>query len=39
MPFSSEQNNVKYEFVKLYNVVTNSGSLTYKAFIAVLPEP
>lgn len=39
IPFTNEQNNVKYEFVKLYNVITNSGALTYKAFVAVLPEP
>jgi hypothetical protein len=35
----SEQNNVKYEYLKLYNVIANSGSITYKAFVAVLPEP
>lgn len=37
--FTNEQNNVKYEFVKLYNVIANSGSITYKAVICVLPEP
>ena len=37
--FSSEQNNVKYQYVKLYVVIANSGSITFKAFIAVLPEP
>lgn len=37
--FSTEQNNVKYEYVKIYNVIANSGSITYKANIAVLPEP
>jgi hypothetical protein len=37
--FSTEQNNVKYQFVKIYNVIANSGSITYKANIAVLPEP
>ena len=37
--FTNEQNNVKYEWVKLYNVIANSGSITYRAFIAVLPEP
>jgi hypothetical protein len=36
---SSEQNNVKYQYVKLYNVIANSGAITYKAFVAVLPEP
>jgi hypothetical protein len=35
----SEQNNVKYQYLKLYNVIANSGSITYKAFVAVLPEP
>ena len=39
IPFTSEQNNVKYEYVKIYNVIANSGSITYRAFIAVLPEP
>ena len=37
--FSNEQNNQKYEYIALYNVVTNSAALTYKAFVAVLPEP
>jgi hypothetical protein len=37
--FCTEQNNVKYQYVKLYNVIANSGSITYKAFVAVLPEP
>jgi hypothetical protein len=37
--FTSEQNNVKYQFVKLYVVIANSGSITFKAFIAVTPEP
>lgn len=39
MPFTNEQNNVKYEYLKIYNVIANSGSITYKAFVAVLPEP
>jgi hypothetical protein len=39
MPVCLEQNNVKYEYLKLYNVVANSAALTYKAFLAVLPEP
>lgn len=34
----SEQNNVKYQFLKLYNVIANSGSITYKAFVAAIPE-
>jgi hypothetical protein len=37
--FCSEQNNVKYQYAKLYVVIANSGSITFKAFIAVLPEP
>jgi hypothetical protein len=37
--FCSEQNNVKYQYVKLYVVIANSGSITFKAFVAVLPEP
>ena len=36
---ASEQNNVKYQYVKLYNAIANSGSITYKANLAVLPEP
>ncbi len=39
IPFTSEQNNVKYQFCKLYVVIANAGSITFKAFIAVLPEP
>lgn len=39
MLFTSEQNNVKYQFLKLYVVIANSGSITFKAFVAVLPEP
>jgi len=39
LPFTNEQNNVKYQYVKIYNVITGSGSITYRAFIAVLPEP
>jgi hypothetical protein len=39
IPFTNEQNNVKYQFVKLYVVIANSGSITFKAFVAVLPEP
>lgn len=39
IPFSSEQNNVKYQYVKIYVVIANSGSITFKAFVAVLPEP
>ncbi len=37
--FSTEQNNVKYEYVKLYHVLAGTTpSITYKAFMAVLPE-
>lgn len=39
LPFTNEQNNVKYEFIKIYVVIANSGSITFKAFVAVLPEP
>ena len=39
IPFTNEQNNVKYQYVKLWNVISGSGSITYKAFVAVLPEP
>jgi hypothetical protein len=35
----SEQNNVKYQFLKLYVAIANAGSITFKAFVAVLPEP
>lgn len=38
IPFTSEQNNIKYQYVKLYVVIANSGSITFKAFVAVLPE-
>ena len=37
--FTNEQANVKYQFAKLYVVVATSGNPTFKAFIAVLPEP
>jgi hypothetical protein len=39
IPFTTEQNNVKYQYVKIYVVIANSGSITFKAFVAVLPEP
>lgn len=39
IPFTNEQNNVKYQFLKLFVVIANSGSITFKAFVAVLPEP
>ena len=39
IPFTNEQNNIKYQYLKLYNVVAASAALTYKAFVAVLPEP
>lgn len=40
VPFSSEQNNVKYEFGKLFHVLTGTTpSISYQAFVAVLPEP
>jgi hypothetical protein len=38
--FSAEQNNVKYEWLKLYNLISGTlPSITYRAFGAVLPEP
>jgi hypothetical protein len=38
--FCSEQNNVKYEFIKLYNVISGTlPAISYRAFAAVLPEP
>lgn len=38
---ATEQNNVKYEYLALYNVISGntSPSITYKSFAAVLPEP
>jgi hypothetical protein len=39
IPFTNEQNNVKYQYVKLFMVFSNSGAITFKAFVAVLPEP
>jgi hypothetical protein len=36
--FTNEQNNVKYQFLKLYNTVANSATLTYSAYVAVLPR-
>lgn len=34
----TEQNNVKYQYVKLYVVIAGgSATITYKAFLAVLP--
>jgi hypothetical protein len=37
--FCTEQNNVKYQYVKLYNVLSGtSPSITYRAFMAVLPR-
>jgi hypothetical protein len=37
--FTNEQNNVKYQFAKLYGLIANSGSITLRAGIFVLPEP
>ena len=39
LPFATEQNNVKYQFLKLYVAIANSGSITFKANVAVLAEP
>ncbi len=35
--FTNEQNNVKYQYVKLY-ITGTFGSVTFKSFIAVLPR-
>lgn len=37
MLFTNEQNNVKYQFLQLY-VAGTFGSITFKAFVAVLPR-
>jgi hypothetical protein len=39
--FTNEQNNVKYQFLKLYAVLSGGGSPStqFRAFVAVLPEP
>ena len=39
IPFTNQQNNVAYQYVKLYVVIANSGSITFRAGIAVLPAP
>ncbi|HUO89147.1 MAG TPA: hypothetical protein VMU08_08230 [Rhizomicrobium sp.] len=39
MPICMQQNGTPYQYLKLYNVVANSAALTYKAFVAVAPEP
>jgi hypothetical protein len=40
VPFTNEQANVKYQFVKLYLVISGTTpSITFKAWVAVLPEP
>lgn len=36
LPFCTEQNNIKYEYVKLYVAVT--GSIQFSAFVAVTPQ-
>jgi hypothetical protein len=37
--FCTEQNNVKYQYVKLYNVLAGTTpSISYRAFMAVLPR-
>jgi len=38
IPFTNEQNNIKYQFVKLYVVIANSGSITFRAMVCVLPR-
>ena len=37
LPFTNEQNSVKYEFLQMYVAVT--GSIQFSAYISVLPEP
>ena len=38
--FTNEQLNTKYEFVSIYNVISGTTpSITYKAYMCVLPEP
>lgn len=38
--FSTEQNSTKFEFIKLFNVLSGTTpSISYSAFVAVLPEP
>lgn len=39
--FTNEQFNTKFEFLQLQNVISGntSPSITYEAFVAVLPEP
>jgi hypothetical protein len=39
LPFCTERFNTKYEFIKLYFEGANSPSITFTAFVAVLPEP
>lgn len=40
VPFCTEQANVKYEYVKLQNSISGAtASISYSAFVAVLPEP
>lgn len=40
IPFATEQANAKYQYVKLYNTIGGANaSISYQAFVAVLPEP
>lgn len=40
LPFTNEQNGTPYEFIKLYVEETGTTpSITFTAFVAVLPEP
>jgi hypothetical protein len=40
LPLCTEQNNVKYQYGKLYAILGGTTpSVTFKAFVAVLPEP
>jgi len=40
IPFCTEQANVKYQFVKLRNLISGTApSTAYQAYVCVLPEP
>jgi len=40
IPFCTEQANVKYQFLKVRNTISGTTpSISYDAFVAVLPEP
>lgn len=39
LPFTNEQANTKYQYIKMYMDGANSPSISFYAFVAVLPEP